>query len=168
MNRFTQKGTTTVEFAIIGTAMMLVLLLSIEVSRMMFVINALGEVTRRGGRMAAVCPINDPEIARIAVFNSTGGDSSPIIHDLDTSNILLSYLNENGALVTGTPTYTGTLTDPENFVQIHYVRVEVQNFTHRMILPIPVSFTMPSQAATYPRESLGIPREGVIQPCSVG
>lgn len=162
MKIFTQKGTTTVEFAIVGTAMMLVLLLSIEMSRMIFVINALGEVTRRGGRMAAVCPINDPEIARIAVFNSTGGDSSPIIHDLDTSNILLSYLNENGVLV------TGTLTDPENFVQIHYVRVEVQNFTHRMILPIPVSFTMPSQAATYPRESLGIPREGVIQPCSVG
>jgi len=112
--------------------------------------------------MAAVCPINDPEIARVAIFNSTGGDSSPIIHDLDTSNILLSYLNENGAPV------TGTLTDPEAFVQIHYVRVEIQNFTHRMILPIPVSFTMPSQAATYPRESLGIPREGVIQPCSVG
>ncbi len=162
MNKFTQKGTTTVEFAIVGTAMMLVLLLSIEVSRMMFVINTLGEVTRRGGRMATVCPINDPEIARIAIFNSTGGDSSPIIRDLDTNNILLSYLNENGALV------TGTLTDPANFVQIHYVRVEVQNFTHRMILPIPVNFTMPAQAATYPRESLGIPREGVIQPCSVG
>ncbi len=162
MNRFTQKGTTTVEFAIVGTAMMLVLLLSIEMSRMIFVINTLGEVTRRGGRMAAVCPINDPEIARIAVFNSTGGDSSPIIYDLDTSNILLSYLNENGVQV------TGTLTDPANFVQIHYVRVEVQNFTHRMILPIPASFTMPSQAATYPRESLGIPRAGVVQPCSVG
>lgn len=162
MKIFTQKGTTTVEFAVVGTVMMLVLLLSIEMSRMIFVINALGEVTRRGGRMAAVCPINDPEIARIAVFNSTGGDSSPIIHDLDTSNILLSYLNENGVQV------TGTLTDPATFVQIHYVRVEVQNFTHRMILPIPVSFTMPSQAATYPRESLGIPRAGVIQPCSVG
>ena len=162
MNRFRQKGTTSVEFAIVGTAMMLVLLLSIEMSRMIFVINALGEVTRRGGRMAAVCPINDPEIARIAVFNSTGGDSSPIIHDLDTSNILLSYLNETGAPV------SGTLTDPGTFVQIHYVRVEVQNFTHRMILPIPVNFTMPAQAATYPRESLGIPRAGVVQPCSVG
>jgi hypothetical protein len=162
MNRFTQKGTTTVEFAVVGAAMMLVLLLSIEMSRMIFVINTLGEVTRRGGRMAAVCPINDPEIARIAVFNSTGGDSSPIIHDLDTSNILLSYLNETGAPI------SGTLTDPANFVQIHYVRVEVQNFTHRMILPIPVNFTMPAQAATYPRESLGIPRAGVVQPCSVG
>jgi hypothetical protein len=162
MNRFSQKGTTTVEFAIVGTAMMLVLLLSIEVSRMIFVINTLGEATRRGGRMAAVCPINDPEISRVAVFNSSGGDTSPIIHDLDTSNILVSYLNENGGVV------AGTLTDPASFVQIHYVRVEIQNFVHRMILPIPVSFTMPAQAATYPRESLGIPREGVIQPCNVG
>jgi Flp pilus assembly protein TadG len=162
MKMFTQKGTTTVEFAIVGSAMMLVLLLSIEMSRMIFVINTLGEVTRRGGRMAAVCPIDDPEIARVAIFNSTGGATSPIIHDLDTSNILLSYLNESGEAV------TGTLTDPATFVQIHYVRVEIQNFTHRMILPIPVSFTMPAQAATYPRESLGIPRRGVIQPCSVG
>ena len=72
MNRFRQKGTTTVEFAIVGTAMMLVLLLSIEMRRMIFVINTLGEATRRGGRMAAVCPINDPEISRVAVFNSSG------------------------------------------------------------------------------------------------
>jgi len=162
MNKFRQKGTTTVEFAIIGAAMMFVLLLSIEMSRMMFVINALGEATRRGARVAAVCPINDPEIARVAVFSAVGDDNSPIIHDLDTSNILLSYLDENGAAV------LGTLTDPATFVTIRYVRVEIQNFTHRMVLPIPVSFTMPPQPSTFPRESLGIPRAGVIQACSVG
>ncbi len=162
MNRFAQKGTTTVEFAIIGAAVMFVLLLSIEMSRMIFVINTLGEVTRRGARVAAVCPLNDPEIARIAIFSTPGNDTSPIVHSLDTGNILLSYLDENGAVV------QGTLTDPATFVKIHYVRVEIQNYTHRMVLPIPVSFTMPAQPTTIPRESLGIPREGVIQACSVG
>jgi Flp pilus assembly protein TadG len=162
MNGLRQNGTTTVEFAIIGTAMIFVLLLSIEMSRMMFVINALGEATRRGARVAAVCPINDPEIARVAIFSAVGNDNSPIIHALDTSNILLSYLNENGAAI------PGTLTDPATFATIRYVRVEIQNYVHRMILPIPVSFTMPAQPSTFPRESLGIPREGVIQACSVG
>jgi hypothetical protein len=162
MNRFSEKGTTTVEFAFVGTAMMFILLLSVEMSRMMFVINTLGEATRRGARVAAVCPINDPEIARVAIFSAQGSDDSPIVNDLDTSNILLSYLDENGAKV------EGTLTDVETFVTIRYVRVEIQNYTHRMVLPIPVSFTMPAQPTTFPRESLGIPREGEIQACSVG
>ena len=162
MTRFQQKGTTTVEFAIIGTALMLVLLLTIEMSRLIFVMNTLGEVTRRGARVAAVCPVNDPEIPRIAIFNSAGGDSSPIVRALDTDNILLSYLDESGAVI------TGTLTDPATFVTIRYVRVEIQDYTHRMVLPIPVNFSMPSLAATFPRESLGIPRQGAIQPCSVG
>jgi Flp pilus assembly protein TadG len=162
MNRLREKGSTTVEFAIIGTAMLFVLLLSIEMSRMIFVVNALGEATRRGARVAAVCPINDPEISRVAIFSGQGSDTSPIINGLDTSNILLSYLDENGAAV------EGTLMDPAIFVTIRYVRVEIQNYTHRMVLPIPVSFTMPPQPSTFPRESLGIPREGVIQACSVG
>jgi len=162
MNRFRQKGTTTVEFAIIGGALMLVLLLTIEMSRLIFVLNTLGEVTRRGARVAAVCPVNDPEIARAAIFSPTGSDDSPIVHDLGTGNIRLSYLDENGAEI------SGTLTDPDTFVTIRYVRVEIQNYIHRMVLPIPVSFTMPGLASTFPRESLGIPRQGVIQPCSVG
>jgi len=162
MNRFRQTGTTTVEFAIIGTALMLVLLLTIEMSRLIFVLNTLGEVTRRGARVAAVCPVNDPEIARIAIFSPAGGNDSPIVHDLDTGNIRLTYLDENGTEI------GGTLTDPSTFVTIRYVRVEIQNYVHRMVLPVPVSFTMPGLASTFPRESLGIPRQGVIQSCSVG
>lgn len=162
MNKFRQKGTTTVEFAIIGGVLMLVLLGTIEMSRLMFVLNTLGEVTRRGARVAAVCPVNDPEIARAAVFAPVGGNNSPIVNNLDTGNIRLAYLDENGAPV------GGTLTDPTVFVTIRYVRVEIQNYVHRMVLPIPVNFTMPPLASTFPRESLGIPRQGVIQPCSVG
>ncbi len=157
-----QKGTTTVEFAIIGTVLMLVLLLTIEMSRLIFVLNTLGEVTRRGARVAAVCPVNDPEIARAAIFSSVGTDNSPLVHDLDTGNIRLTYLDENGGEITGVPS------DPDVFVTIRYVRVEIQNYVHRMVLPVPVNFTMPRLASTFPRESLGIPRQGVIQSCSVG
>ena len=59
-----QRGATTVEFAIIGVAMLLVLFGVIEVGRAMFVMNALGEATRRAARMAAVCPLNDTAAAQ--------------------------------------------------------------------------------------------------------
>jgi Flp pilus assembly protein TadG len=84
MTKF-QKGTTTVEFAIVGSVAMLVLLTVIEFSRVLFVVNALGEGARRGARMAIVCPINDPAIAQTSIFSRSGGsNASPVIQDLTT------------------------------------------------------------------------------------
>ena len=91
-----QNGTTTVEFAIVGMVLMLCLLGVIEVSRLVFVINALGESTRRGARLAAVCPVNDAAIAQMTVFNSTSGTNSPIINGLTTANVQVQYLNAAG------------------------------------------------------------------------
>ena len=96
-----QKGTTSIEFAIIGGLAMLVMLGVIELSRLMFVMNAMNESTRRGARVAVVCTIGDPAIARAAVFNSGGGDQSPIIRGLSTDNINVRYLDESGAPITG-------------------------------------------------------------------
>ncbi len=75
MNIRWQRGTTTVEFAIIGVVMFSVLFGVIEVGRAMFVMNALGESTRRAARMAAVCPINDPAIRNVGLFNAPGDGS---------------------------------------------------------------------------------------------
>ena len=60
-----QHGTTTVEVAIIGVVVMVVLFGVIEIARVFFVFNALNEATRRGARVAAVCQLNDPAIAEI-------------------------------------------------------------------------------------------------------
>ena len=70
--RLRQKGVTTVEFAIIGTAFMIVLFGVIEVGRAVFTLNTLGETTRRAARIATVCPINGrpPPNPRAAVLNS--------------------------------------------------------------------------------------------------
>jgi Flp pilus assembly protein TadG len=160
-----QRGTTTVEFAIIGSAALLVMLGIIEMSRMIFVVNALGESTWRGARMAAVCPINDPQIAQTAVFNTNGGTISPLIRGLTTGNIQLEYLDDAGTPI------TGDLSDQSVFATIEFVRVQVVNFNHDMILPIPIGpIAMPAQAVTLPSESLGIvpASAGGIRPCSLG
>ncbi len=94
MNRNRQRGATTVEFAIIGLLAMVVMLSLIEFSRLVFTLNALSEATRRGARMAAVCPINDPAIAQVAAFNAPGdGGASAIVNNLTTGNVVVEYLS---------------------------------------------------------------------------
>ena len=68
-----QRGVTSVEFAIIGLLVMIVLFAVLETGRLLFVFNALEEATRRGARVAAVCQVNDSAIAEITVFNPSGG-----------------------------------------------------------------------------------------------
>lgn len=155
-----QRGTTTVEFAIVGGLAILVLLTVIEFSRLLFVVNALGEGARRGARMAVVCPINDPAIARVAVFSrASGGDDSPLVKDLDINNVTLRYLDRNGANV-------GDPTSAAGFLDIRYVRVSIDNFQHQLVLPLPIGpITLPSNPTTLPRESLGVPRAEAIQAC---
>lgn len=144
-----QAGTTSVEFAIIGMVAMVVIFGLIEFSRMVFVINALSEATRRGARMAAVCPLNDPAISQVTVFNAPGGGAnSPIVGGLSTANVNVQYLDQNG-----TPTAA--------FGQINYVRVQIVNFQHSLLVPLAFStFTLPGYPSTLPRESLGVPRVG--------
>lgn len=159
MNIKRQAGTTSVEFAIVGMVMMVCLLGVIEVSRLLFVINALGESTRRGARLAVVCPVDDPAIAQMAVFNSTGGANSPIVNGLSTANVQLEYLDVAGAPI------TSDLSLPANYATINYARVQIVNYVHQWIFPGAWTFNMPPQPSTLPRESLGVPRNEPVQPC---
>lgn len=158
MRKRRQHGATTVEFAFIGALAMLVLFAVIEFGRAVFVINMLGEVTRRGARFATVCPINDPAIAEVAVLNAPGGGAaSPFIRELDTSQIAVEYLGSDGTLI-GDPA--------GNFNNIRYVRVRVEGYQHRMLIPFfNRILTTPDFVTTLPRESLGVPRTGAVVPC---
>ena len=157
MSNQRQRGTTTVEFAIIGAAMLMVLFGVIEVARAMFVMNALGEATRRAARMATVCPVNDPAIAQVGLFNTPGGSGNRILGNLTAANFAVEYLNSAGAVVA----------DPVgNFSQIQFVRTRIANYQHQILIPFATSLiTTPNFATTLRRESLGVPRDGVIQPC---
>jgi hypothetical protein len=158
MKRKVQSGLTTVEFAIIGAVMLLVLFSVIEIGRAMFVLSALSESTRRAARMAAVCPIDDPAIAEVGLFNAPGeGTGTRIVPRLATANFAIEYLDGNGTVVAN---------PAMNFGQIEFVRTRIVNFQHQMLVPFATHlFTTPDFATTLRRESLGVPRDGVIEPC---
>lgn len=148
-SRRQQTGTTTVEFAIVGALMMLVMLAVIQFGYTMFSLSVLNEGTRRGARVAAVCPVNDPSIARAAAFVALPG--------LTTQNVAVEYLNENGGVIANAPA---------NFGAIEFVRVRIVGYQYQSWIPfMNLVFTAPEFAATLPRESLGVPREGVVSPC---
>jgi predicted xylose isomerase-like sugar epimerase len=148
-----QSGLSTVEFALVALVLFLLIFGVIEIARAFFVTSLLDEATRRGARMAVVCPINDPEIFQAAAFNNT------LIPDLDAGDITVEYLDSAGAMV-------GNPADPTGFRQIRYVRVRVVGYQHQMFIPLVAAlFVMPEHATVLPRESLGIPRQGAIVPC---
>ncbi len=89
MNKYRQHGLSTVEFAIVAVVLFMMIFGVIEVGRAFFVASALDEATRRGARMAAVCPINDPAIAQAAAFDNA------LIPGLDTTDIVVEYLDES-------------------------------------------------------------------------
>ena len=154
--RCRQRGLATVEFAIIGAAFFVVLFGVIEMSRALFVVNSLTEATRRGARMAAVCPVGDPQPANVAVFGNGGGRSA-LIAGLTTGNIQIKYLDAGGNALPN-PTVT--------FGLIHFVQAKIVGFT----LPLAIPFLAPTLSlsgfgTTIPRESLGVPRAGAIAPC---
>jgi len=142
-----------VEFALVAAVLFTMIFGVIEVARAFFVSSALDEATRRGARMAAVCPINDAAVFQAAAFNNT------LIPDLDAGDITVEYLDDTGAIV-GNPAV------PAGFRVIRYVRVRVVGYQHQTIIPfVSALIDLPEYATVLPRESLGIPRQGAIVPC---
>ena len=122
MTRYRQHGLSTVEFALVAAVLFILIFAVIEVSRAFFVVSALDEATRRGARMAVVCPINDPAIFQAAAFDNA------VIPDLDAGDISVEYLDDGGGIV-------GNPADPAGFRLIRYVRVRVVGYQHQMFIP---------------------------------
>jgi Flp pilus assembly protein TadG len=142
-----QQGLTTVEAAI-GAALMLILLFgAIEVARAIFVYNFLDEVTRRGARVAAVCPFNHPAIRKAAIFaNPTGGGTdSPHVGQLATSGVKVEYLDSAG----NTAPFGGN-----EFAETKFVRVYVDSFPLDLLF-FPDVLNTPQFSTILPSESLG-------------
>jgi Flp pilus assembly protein TadG len=156
MMRRLQNGTTTIEFAIIGAVLMTIIFAIVEFGRALYVYNVLTESARRGARMAAVCPVGDPKPASVAIFDSGSGTSS-MVPGLTTANVQIQYLDANG----------NVLANPSgSFNSINYVSASIVNFQMPLFIPVilPV-LNMSGFTATLPRESLGIPRVGVVTAC---
>lgn len=154
--RRAHAGVTTVEFAIIGTLLMIVVFGIIEMGRALYVVNVLTEAARRGARMAAVCPVGDPKPAKVAVFD-TGSGTSSVVSGLTESNVQVQYLDGSNNVLANPAT---------SFGNIRYVRVSITGFTMSLFIPvIAPTLNLSGFAATLPRESLGVPRTGVVTAC---
>ena len=162
MKYFTQRGLSTVEFALVVNVVLILMFAVFEVGRAYFVYATLDEVTRRGARVAVVCPINDPAIGQMAIFNTSGNSAaSSLVSGLTPGHIAVEYLDQDSTVV-------GNPAEAAGFIRVRYVRVRVVGYQHQMQVPFVsgiTNFFMPEFSAVLPRESLGIPREGNITPC---
>ena len=146
-----QQGTTTVEFAIIGALFFIVLFGVVEIGRALFVWNGLADITRRAARIAAVCPPNDPDITRAAIYNAvTDGGDSRVISGLGPDDIKLDYLKSD---MTPEPSPATT-----GFSNVRYVQasIDTDTYTHQLLIPMMnINLTPPDFSTTVPAESLG-------------
>lgn len=150
-----QHGLTTVEFAIVGTVFFVILFGVIEVGRALFVWNAIAEATRRGARVAAVCPPNHGGVARATVFSNNPGDvaDSPILYNLTTANVTVTYLEAQDTDADGVD---DTLAVTGGAFPIDYVQVEITGYQHTLLIPLLTrTITVPPFITTLPAESLG-------------
>ena len=144
------RGIATVEFAIVGAVLLMVIFGCLEFGRATYTLTALNEGTQRAARLAAVCPINDPVIVPAVNFLQLAGFNS--------GNVNLQYLDATFAPLTAPPASA-----------VYYVRVSVQNYNIPLIIPgLNLTIGSPPFTVTLPAESLGLSVVGaavVSTPC---
>lgn len=132
-----QRGIAAVEFAIVGAFAAMTLLAAMEVGRVLYVLNAVGEATRRGARVAAVA---DEDAARAAVLVYG-------IKGLSDENVDVTYLDRSGAAPVGAG-------------DTAFVSVSVVDYTLALTIPgLTLSLAVPSFTTTLPVESMGLDPE---------
>lgn len=145
INIHKQKGAETAEFAVIALLFFAVLFAVVEFSRALFVWNALTEATRRGARMAVICPYQSPIPKQVAIFDVIAGSlgSSSVVGGLTPAMVTVRYLNQAGAV-------------ESNQTLIKFVEVRITGYTHQLIIPLwGRLLTAPAFTTTLPTESLG-------------
>ena len=145
-----EQGMVIVEFAIIAVALVIVLFTVMELGRLIWIWNTADEATRRGARVAAVCPIGDQAVPRVTVFADPGGGgsaNSPILPGLNANtHVTVEYLDENGGTPPGGATFENT----------RYVRVSLSGYPVTLMIPfIEITINLPAFETTIPSESLG-------------
>ncbi len=145
-----QTGLATVEMAVVGSVFFLVLFTVIEVGRLMWTWETLTEATRRGARVAAVCPVNHASVPNVTVFADPVGGGPSVLPGLSANeHVDVDYLDVNGVVTT-------------NWCAIRFVQVRINGYQHSLAIPfLQDILSVPEFETTLPRESLGkIPGRG--------
>jgi Flp pilus assembly protein TadG len=160
-----QHGAAMVEFALIALLFFMLLFGIIEFARAFFTYNTLVEATRRGARVAAVCPISAAgtlQAKQVTVFDSNPDGTSAVtgLLGLSTANVQVSYYDTDSNNATPSPSWiAGPLADNSTtYNTITFVRVELQNVPNFLQLSIPlfpISISLPPIQTILPSQSLG-------------
>lgn len=140
--RSRQRGTTTVEFAIVGAVVFLVMFAVMEVGRLMYTWGVLNETSRRAARLATVCMVEQVQDGTVATAVATQmGGALP---GFTAANLAFDYLKVDG-----------TASVPAHGAS--YVRSRIVNYRYDMILPLTVDLSRfaPDFATTLRTESMG-------------
>ena len=133
-----ERGSTLVEFAIGATLFLTVMFAVIEFGRAWWVHNALADAARRGARYAVVHTAADSAaVKNVVVYGDPAGGSTPLVDNLTTSNVNVTY--SSFGLSGGTAT------------------VSISNYSFQFVVPIvSTSIQMPSYSTTLTAESAGL------------
>ncbi len=137
-SRNDQRGSTLVEFAIGATVFLMVMFAVIEFGRALWVHNALSDAARRGVRYAVTHSSADvAAVKNVVVYDDPAGATQPLVDNLTTSNVDVSY--SNFGLNGGTAT------------------VSITSYQFQFVFPIvSTSIQMPAYATTLTAESAGL------------
>jgi Flp pilus assembly protein TadG len=136
-NRKNERGSTLVEFSIGVTVFVTAMFGVLEFGRLLWVHNALTDAARRGARYAVMHSASDEtSVKNIVVYGDAAGTGQPMINNLSTANVVVTY-NSFG-LNDGT------------------VSVSITNYQFQFVVPIVgTTITLPSYSTTLTGESAG-------------
>ena len=133
-----ERGSTLVEFAIGVTVFATAMFGVIEFGRALWTHNALTDAARRGARYAVLHTPNDiSQVKNVVVYGNPAGSGNPMLQNLSTANVNVSY--------SGFGLNDGTVT------------VSITSYQFQFVIPIVgTSITMPSYSTTLTGESAGL------------
>ena len=137
--RDNERGGTLIEFTVVAAVFFMVLIGIVAAGNLYYTHNALVEATRRGARYAVLNPTGSETAVRNVVIYGTPSPAqgaTPLVYNLQTNNVTVTY--------TGLNVGQGTVT------------VTISGYSFPFVLPTrSTSITMPPYRTTLTGESAG-------------
>ena len=132
-----ERGAALVEYAIALTVFLTAMFAVMEFGRALWVHNALSDAARRGARYAVLnSPSDVDEVKNVVVYGDPAGGTQPVVPNLTTTNVTVTY--SEFALNKGTAS------------------VSVTGYQFQFVIPIiGTTITMPNYTTTRTGESIG-------------
>lgn len=133
-----QRGATLVEFSIAATVFLMVMFAVLEFGRALWTHNALTDAARKGARYAVLHRADQiDEVKNVVVYGDPAGGTNPVVENLSTTNVQVSYTNFT--LDGGT------------------VQVTITDYQFHFVIPIiGTQIQMPNYTTTLTGESAGL------------